>query len=280
MRAEFHTLPGSKDKATEDWVGITPELAVVLDGGTARTETGCEHGVSWYAHQLGAAIVAQAVDPVSLADCLARAISYVTDLHPQCDHAHPGTPSAAAGIVRLTPTQVEYLVLGDITVVLQTAKGLTVVADDRVSHTAQPARQRAARLPIGSPEKAEALLEMKSGELAARNTPGGYWVAATDPRAVVEAKTGMVPLDQVRAAAVLSDGAARAVCDFNLMDWDSAVQLLGEIGPTELIHRVRNAEAGDPLGIRWPRNKASDDATAVYLDLHQLSTPSPSKESS
>ena len=106
MRATFHTMPGSKDKPTEDWAGITPNLAVVLDGGTARTETGCEHGVHWYAYQLGAAIVAQAVDPTPLADCLAHAISHVNDLHPQCDHAHPGTPSAAAGIVRLTPTHV------------------------------------------------------------------------------------------------------------------------------------------------------------------------------
>jgi hypothetical protein len=34
-------------------------------------------------------------------------------------------------------------------------------------------------------------------------------------------------------------------------------------GLDEVLDRLRNAEASDPYGIRWPRNKKSDDATCI-----------------
>jgi hypothetical protein len=43
------------------------------------------------------------------------------------------------------------------------------------------------------------------------------------------------------------------------------LMLLNESGPSELVRRVRAAEAADPQGRRWPRTKHSDDATVVYL---------------
>lgn len=273
MRATLETAPGSVGRPSEDWVATTSDLAVVLDGGTARTETGCIHSVSWFAHQLGAAIVANAAGPSPLSECLASAIAHVAGLHPACDLNHPGTPSAAVGIVRVGQQTLDYLVLGDISLAMRTPDGATVITDDRVSHTAQPARQVAEALPIGSPEKAQALLDMKAGELAARNRSGGYWIAAADPAAVAEARTGRMSLHDVQQLALLSDGAARAVADFGLLSWPAVLDLLSSTGPSELIRRVREAETRDPRGLRWPRNKTSDDATAVYLEVSPEPAP-------
>ncbi|WP_025620155.1 hypothetical protein [Salinispora cortesiana] len=47
-------------------------------------------------------------------------------------------------------------------------------------------------------------------------------------------------------------------------DWSSALELMQASGATELIRQVRAAEQSDPDGTRWPRNKRSDDATAVF----------------
>ena len=43
-------------------------------------------------------------------------------------------------------------------------------------------------------------------------------------------------------------------------------------GPDGLIQQVRTAEDSDPAGVRWPRNKVHDDATAVLVvnGLHQV----------
>ena len=267
MRATFATEPGNIDRPNEDWALVSPGIAVVLDGATARTDTGCVHGVAWFAQQLGAAVIANAAVPASnLAGCLATAIDRVARLHPQCDLTHPGTPSAAVGIVRTAGDELEYLVLSDITICLATLNGgRHIITDGRVSATARRARTEAQNLPIGSPEQADALLRMKQAELAARNRPGGYWVAANDPAAAEHAVTGSAPLRTVEDVAVLTDGAARIVNPFGLIGWDEFVQVLRESGPDDLIRQVRAAENDDPDGVKWPRNKRSDDATILHL---------------
>ena len=78
--------------------------------------------------------------------------------------------------------------------------------------------------------------------------------------------TGTIPLTRVRRVALLTDGAARAVDPFGLFDRRGVLNLLGAEGPDALIGRVRQIERTDPEATRWPRNKASDDATVAFCD--------------
>lgn len=89
-------------------------------------------------------------------------------------------------------------------------------------------------------------------------------LVAHDPAVVSHAITSAVPLGELHRAAVLTDGAARLVDAFGLLSWAELLDLLSTAGPEELLRRTRAAEECDPAGIRWPRNKKSDDATAVY----------------
>jgi len=256
---------GSPNAPSEDRALVGSNLLVVIDGATVRTDTGCIHGVPWYADHLASAIMEHC--KANPADALTSAIKQTADLHRDtCDLAHLGTPSAAVGIVQIDDDAIRYLVLGDVTVVLGTADAEIVVTDDRVSRTAQHERGAADALPAGSAEKDAALIRMKQAELAARNTPGGYWIAASDPKAVEHALTGTAEIAQVRRLAMMTDGAARVVDPFHLHDWPSVLDLLATGGPGSLIAEVRRAEASDPGGARWPRNKLSDDATAIYCE--------------
>lgn len=259
--------PSTVDGPNEDWVSTSPSLTVVLDGATARGQTGCRHGITWYAERLGAALSASASDPATaLTDALGTGIEQVAALHPECDLAHEGTPSASVAIVRFGPV-LEYLVLGDVVVVMDTPDGTSVVSDERVDGVAVDERRAADRYPIGSPEKAAALVRMKRVEVAMRNRDGGYWIAATDPRAARHAVTGRVDPAQVRRLAVLTDGAARVVRPFGDLTWERLLDLLDAAGPDAALRRVRAIEEGDPHGDRWPRNKRSDDATVAYVSL-------------
>ena len=253
--------PADDNTTNEDWFFAAPELLIVLDGATARTDTGCSHGTAWYTRQLGAALTGADLD---------TAIRQVAERHPECDLSHPATPAAAVAVLRLDGHALEYLVLGDVTVLLDGVDGLAVVVDDRVAATAVPERRDADRFAIGSPGKQSALVRMKHAELAVRNTTGGYWVAAADPDVARHARTGRVALARLRRVAVLTDGAARLVEPFGLVDWTGLLDLLGSAGPGEAIQRLRAAEATDPEGRRWPRNKHSDDATIVFASLSSL----------
>ncbi len=119
-------------------------------------------------------------------------------------------------------------------------------------------------MPANSPGKPAALVRMKHAELAARNTPDGFWVAAADPTAAEHALAGELRSSSVRRLAVLSDGAARAVDPFELYDWAGLLDVLGNSGPSALIRQIRTTKASDTTAVRWPRNKLSDDATATY----------------
>lgn len=260
------TVAGSPDVLNEDWVATTSDLVVMLDGATVRTETGCRHGAAWYTRKLGATIVGYAAArSTPLREVLASAICEVATLHDTtCDLAHPGTPSAAVGILRLDEGTLRYLVLGDITIVLDADSGVTVVSDQRISESAAAERAEVDLHLIGTPEKADALIEMKHAELAARNTEGGYWISAADPAAACHALTEEIPMATVRRLAVLTDGAARSVDMFGLQhSWLRALDAIEDAGPNRSIQVVREMEASDPLGARYPRNKVSDDATVI-----------------
>lgn len=250
----------------EDCVASTSHVMVVLDGLTARTETGCLHGVAWFAERLSTSIL-EFSHLLDLVEALRAAIIHTASLHADsCDLANPATPCAAVGIVKVERDRLRYLALGDVTIVIDSGSNQLAISDLRVNKTAQNERAEADALPSGSIDKAAALVRMKRVEIAARNTPGGYWIAAADPSAADEAITGEMPLSAVQRVAILTDGAARAVDVFNLFDWRGALDLLAASGPRELIAQVRKVEESDPLAKLWPRNKISDDATVIFLD--------------
>ena len=258
------TAAGSSTDANEDWFSAAPDVLTVLDGATSRTETGCTHGAAWYTRHLGARLSLNANYQPSLAVALECSIREVAALHSKCDLSHPGTPSAAVAVARLDGSRLRYLVLGDITVVVETSAGVEVISDHRVSATAAKERREADKYPIGSDEKARALVDMKHAELSAKNHEGGYWIAASSPGVSAHAICGSFAVSDIKRLVIMSDGAARAVDTFTLLDWASVPLFVQDHGPAELVNRVRTVERGDPVAAKYARNKMSDDATVVF----------------
>jgi hypothetical protein len=257
---------GSPGKPNEDGVVVTTDMAAVLDGATVRTETGCIHGVPWFVENLAGSLVKH--EEVSPANALTAAIIETAAVHRDtCNLNHPGTPSAALAIAQARDDSLRYLVLGDVTLAIETTDGLRIITDNRVDSTATAERAAADALPTGSPEKAEALIRMKHAELAARNVPGGFWVAAADPAVVSHSLTGEIPLRTIHRVILLTDGAARAVRPFKLYDWPGIFSAVANEGPGGLIKQVRIAEDADPTGSQHPRNKIHDDATVAVITL-------------
>ncbi|MEV4247450.1 protein phosphatase 2C domain-containing protein [Streptosporangium canum] len=269
MRVTFATeaVPG---RPNEDFVGATPDAIVLLDGaGTPPgSESGCDHGVAWYARSLGSTLLAGlAQDGKPLTEILAEGIKAVASLHDfLCDLTHPGSPSATVVMLRRTADALDFLVLADSVLILDVigAAEPMVICDDREAQVGAVHRTAMHALDSGSPGHVSAHRAYVETLRDHRNRDGGFWVAAVDPLAAEQALTGTVPADRVRAAALLSDGASRLVDRFALATWRQALHLLNDSGPEELIRRVREAEHSDPVGERWPRGKIFDDATVAY----------------
>ena len=259
----------SPDATTnEDFIAATPGVVVVIDGASvpAGLGTGCRHGTAWFARRLGTQLLALLTTQPdrSPADSLAQAITAVAALHAHtCDLDHPGSPSATVAILREQPNAVDYLVLGDTTILLEEPAGVRVVTDDRLEHVAAVQHGAMHQHATGSADHDRSFAELVTEQRRHRNHPDGFWVASTDPSAAQHALTDTVPRDGLHRAAVLSDGATRLVDRFSLLDWTDFLGILAEQGPEAIIAQVRAAEHSDPDGQRWPRGKRHDDASAA-----------------
>jgi hypothetical protein len=256
----------------EDFIAATAGVVVVVDGASVPSglATGCVHGTAWFARHLGIQLLCLLTTQAehSPGDSLGQAISEVAALHADtCDLSHPGSPSATVAILREQPDTVNYLVLGDTTVLLEEPAGIRVVTDDRLENVAAVQHGAMHQHATGSADHDRSFAELVTEQRRHRNHPDGFWVASTDPGAAQHALVDTVARDGLQRAAVLSDGATRLVDRFSLLDWPSFLDVLAEQGPDAIIQQVRAAEGSDPDGQRWPRGKRHDDASAAFCHL-------------
>ncbi|MDI1464021.1 protein phosphatase 2C domain-containing protein [Catellatospora sp. KI3] len=255
-------------RVNEDFAGAVAHAVVLLDGAGIRgAEAICRHGVAWYTHRLGGALLHRLSvdDGRDLAELLAEAIGELTDAHRDtCDVTDPSSPSATVAMLRFDAEQVEYLLLGDSVILLdRIGREPLVVTDRREVEFRQPLLDALGAHEPGSAAYERVRAEGVSVMRANRNHPGGFWVAKDEPGAAAEAVTGSLPVTGLTAAALLSNGASRIADRYALADWPEVLSLLGTHGPAEVVDRVREAE-------RRPGGAAPDDATVAYCVLPRL----------
>ncbi len=226
---ELATDPGTPGWPNEDFATVAPGAAVLLDGCTTTphgADTGCVHGVAWYARTLGTLLLtAITAEPrVPLGSALEAAIDQVRKLHEgTCDLTARATPAATVTAVRAEPDGISYLALSD----------SSIVAD------------------FGGTKPPQVITDT-------------HRAAGADPAAARVAATGSIPPAGLHGVALFSDGATRIADKYHVLDWPAVIEIVRDQGPTALIRQVRAAEDADPGCERWPRNKTRDDATVVY----------------
>lgn len=250
-------------------------VGVVLDGVTppASGITGCVHSVPWFTKRLGEALlrIAGERDSPALADCLDEAIARVAHAHgPNCDLTHVHTPQATVTAVRWNSERVEYLVLSDSVVLLESMDGaVTPVFETRMDDVrSKPEVRRLYEQLDGLPAGSSARLAV-TGELDAiwdglRNAQGGFYTAGGNPSVGQYAVTGSRPRAAVRSVAALTDGATRWTEVFHLGEWADLMAVLRADGCDALVNQVRLAEQADPAGEDQSGRKKHDDASVLY----------------
>ncbi|MEU9334359.1 protein phosphatase 2C domain-containing protein [Streptomyces sp. NPDC048290] len=262
MRTELVSEPGDRTRPNEDFASVALPASgqggslVVLDGVTPPPDgTGCVHSVPWYTARLGGALTELTVSlpDVPLVEALSLAIARTASAHGDtCDLSHPRTPQATVVTVRWTDSKIEYLVLSDSALLVESPDGLiTPLLDDRLD--------RVSRTALTSAEVTDATL---------RNKEGGFFTAAADPSVAARAVTGTLPRAEVRALAALTDGATRWTETFHEGDWSDLFLYVRKNGGPSLIEQVRGRERADAEERAYlRRSKTHDDATVVFVEL-------------
>jgi hypothetical protein len=265
------TLAGGP-RPNQDHVVVTDHAVAVLDGASAFLPHDPTRDGGWYARTLGRALAPLLVDDDrGLIDVVAEAIRDVAGTQ----QLTPGdSPSSTVTIARWTADVLEIYTLGDSPAAVYTTDGsVTVVYDPRLEAVA--AEHRAAyrqhlRSGAGYDQQLRDLLaDLQRAERPHRNTPGGYWIAESDPAAAAHGKLERFRLDQVDAVLLLSDGASDAITDYQLHDWPAALDAIRR-SPAGFHTRRQAAEEEDTDGARWPRAKRHDDKTLVLVERTAL----------
>ncbi|MFC9844928.1 protein phosphatase 2C domain-containing protein [Streptomyces sp. NPDC060223] len=261
MRTELVSEPGDPARPNEDFASVGLPASgqggalVVLDGVTPPAgDDGCLHSVAWFSSRLGGALTELSLTcrDLTLAEILSRSIARTAEAHAEtCDLSHPRTPQATVVLARWSAAEVEYLVLSDSALLLESPEGaVTALLDDRLS--------RVPRETLTSAARTDATL---------RNQEGGFFTAAADPSVASRAVTGTVPRSSVRALAALTDGATRWVEKFREGDWTGLFTFVRKEGAQALVTRVRALESADAeTRARLGRSKTHDDATVVFVE--------------
>jgi len=276
MHVSMATSGGNRGEPNEDFAGAVPGAVVLLDGaGIPGTEAICCHGVAWYTHRLGGALLGRLSrdDGAGLTAILGGAIGEVAaDHRDTCDIANVSSPQATVVVIRSRGARLDYLVLADSFLVLsRISAGPLVITDEREVMTRRACSAPLASVARGSTEYQRVWDACLEALQARRNQPGGYWIAKDDPAVAGEAVTGSYLLQELDAAALLSNGAARVRSLYAHMTWLGVLEVLRASGPDEVIRRVRRAERI----ISNPNPTTPDDATVAYctqlqhLDVHE-----------
>ena len=265
MHVSMATSAGSPGQPNQDFVGAVPGAVVLLDGaGIPGTESICSHGVAWYTHRLGGALLGRLSrdDGRDLAATLATTIGEIADDHRgTCDITNPSSPQATVLIVRAHKGRLDYLLLADSYLVLDpVGDDPQVITDEREVAVRGICTAPLDGLLPGTSDYDHVRDSCIEALWARRNQPGGYWIAKDDPHAAAEAVTGSRALHDLDSVALLSNGASRMVSPYGLTDWPGVLELLRADGPADIIRRVRQAEAGTSPG---PDAPIPDDATVA-----------------
>jgi hypothetical protein len=256
-------------RPSEDVVVALPHAVILLDGATTlRPDL---PGGGWYAAQLAGGIAGRlsAVPQADLADVLAasiRALARESGLRPGA------CPSSTVALLRWQADVVDALVLGDSPVVAFGADGPpAVLADDRLTGLPALGGSYRSRLRAGGGFGEDHVAALRSSaEVVStwRNNEGGFWVAEAEPDAAYHARRARWPTAGLRTVLMATDGVSCGVDDYRIFpDWSAVLDLATGQGLKAVLEKVRQAEWGDPDGVRWPRPKPHDDQSLVLINF-------------
>jgi len=183
------------------------------------------------------------------------------------------TPCIVGTAVRIKNGFLEYITVGDCCLLVRFKDGnVTELLDDTIcaldQNTLRLGLEIAAKEGIPLSQCRPLILPELRRVRMLMNTPEGYISLADDPASVLKAKTGKIPLDQVRDICMVSDGFAEYYGMFRLAEnLQSFMELAEAKAPEELFAELLTAQKADASYEKYPRFKLSDDATILYCEL-------------
>lgn len=260
----------------EDVVGHRGDAYWLLDGATPPAGTSYSALTVEYVQRLSESIYTRVLDEDTLTNILRGCIADVaaamaSDVNEDSEWFEP---SSTVSIVRVTDTSLEYLMLGDNSLLIELEGSTISETDDRIHTIAREERDLVRKLRRANEENlnAERYLRARKNliqaELDSRNKDGGYWICSYDPDAVDHAVLGTVKkqVNDPFRVLLVSDGFARLVTHFAYCnDLKQLADAIQREGSDELFRLLRGLEENSS-NFKQAASSTHDDASFLLLN--------------
>ena len=265
----------------EDVAGISRYGAWVLDGATGLNnkkivsdESDAKWYVDWWNNYLS-----QNIDKdFSLKDILYNGIDSVAREYKntvgniKVDKLD--IPSCSIVIIKYYKDKLEYLVLGDCTLLTKVNNNYNCIKDESVCRLDEVVFNSIKNIEnineLSLLDKKNKVLPVIIENRLKKNTKEGYWILEFNKDAVDNAIHGFIDVKDEISIVLTSDGFSCAFDRYNLVNKKDVFSIVQNEGIDHIYNKIRNLEREDLNGIVYPRFKVSDDSTCVYLNFYNI----------
>lgn len=274
MKKIFSYTEKGTAQQNEDIVGIYQNVAWVIDGATPLFKKhffSSENDVVWVVQQLNKWLPQFIDDRLSLQEILVHTVQQVQKeargIYGKLDEVQEyELPTFTIILARIIDQQLEYYVLGDCGMLVETTGGVEYITDKRIEVFSQRNKQAIKRLQSISDraERESRVLEALQNTRKLLNKEEGYWVGSIDGKGIPHGLSGKLAIEPENRALCFSDGYASLFELYQLIRWkDFSFE---EAAIQQTIREVRRTEAEDHACTLFPRPKVSDDLTVILLE--------------
>lgn len=273
------TLPGTPERTNEDALGANAHIAFVLDGVTGVGDTPLLPGKSdaaWVSHLARDLLLQHGAEyGVDLRALLTRVGQDIAErfererLRPPV--ARYEFPWTTVSLIGVSDGRLDIAYVGDSRVLIETSDDEIHNFGTNPSRTAFETKL-AAKMIAARKEKSlsvETIRETVLPDLRrvreTVNTPSGFWLLGADPAVGQNANVTSIELKGPATVLLTTDGFYALTDDYKRYGDRELIATAQTIGLHVLARELRHIEDDDPAGVRYPRMKKSDDATALLV---------------
>ena len=268
------SAPGHPTRPNDDAYCHAGAVAAVFDGATGLGESLLPGGsdAAWLARRAAERLAAHA--PRVGAHAALRATALDVERAYERERSRPPAERYEIPVASMMMVEarvgvgLEAFWFGDCAaLVLRPGEACEVTGDVFGKRLAEAATRLAAAHGINSARASvdAAFLPALRAARSTYNTEGGAWIFGPTRHCAEKATRGSVRARSGALVLLASDGFLALGTDYGRNDATALVAEAHERGLADLLDELRAVERDDPEGVRYPRFKTSDDATAVIL---------------
>lgn len=262
----------------EDMVGLCKKGAWVLDGATGLNNKNLiskESDAKWYVSWWNQYLQKNVSKDKSLKEIVLEGLEnikkeYLLKLN-GLKIENLDLPSASVIIIKFYKDKLEYILLGDCTLLLNKLDENIKIKDERVCKLDEKVFLKMEKLNKSSNltilEKKDILLPFIIENRLKKNTDKGYWILEFNKDAVEKSIHGYIDIEDEVKIMMSSDGFSCAWDRYNIFEENEMIEVGKSKGIEYINEKIRELEKKDNNGMIFPRFKESDDSSCVYLHI-------------